>query len=146
MRSVRSAHLPDALCRAASALLWAMVASQPGNAAAQEQPVREVDRCGSDVEPGGTNLATALEAGGRITFRCGGPATIRITRLHSISRAVEIDGGGQVTLDGDNQTAFLASDADLVVRFVNLTIRRMGNANIPTSGVVRAERVAVVNS
>src|SRR5262245_49240013 len=49
-------------------------------------------------------------------------------------------------MGGDSQTPFLASDADISVRFVNLTIRRMGIANIATSGVVRAERVAIVNS
>jgi hypothetical protein len=41
-------------------------------------------------------VAAALAASGRIAFSCGGTATIRITRLPSITRSIEIDGGGQI--------------------------------------------------
>jgi hypothetical protein len=121
--------------------------SGPHEAAAEGQTMTEVDRCGSDVEPGGINLATALAAGGRITFRCGGPATIRITREHLITRSVDIDGGNQITLEGNKQSSFLLvsgpTGPNVVVRLANLTILRMGSS---TGGLFRGSRIAVFNS
>jgi hypothetical protein len=58
-----------------------------------------VDRCGSDNEPGGTNLASALNQGGRIVFHCPSGTEIRMTRGHTVAPNTTIDGGGKVTLD-----------------------------------------------
>jgi predicted outer membrane repeat protein len=145
MRSVPSARL-DILRRWLCALLCVAALTAPESGAAQT----EVDRCGSDVEPGGTNLGIALAAGGQITFRCGGAATIRITKQHSVTRSVDIDGGGQVTLDGNNQAAFLLvtgpTGPQVTVRLANLTIRRMAHPAGTMAGVFQGLRIVIVNS
>jgi predicted outer membrane repeat protein len=64
----------------------------------------EVTLCKDDVQaPSGgnvVNLQTALQAGGSITFKCGGPATIHLKNTYTIQRDTSIDGGGTITLDG----------------------------------------------
>ncbi len=107
----------------------------------------EVDQCASDVAPVGINLATALAAGGKITFRCAAGTTLRITKLHSVNRSVEIDGGGQVTLDGNSQASFLdAATSNLVVHLSNLTLRRLGSSSSTSNGVARADRIIIENT
>jgi len=69
----------------------------------------KVTLCASDRQPGaGTNLATAIQAGGLITFDCKGPATLQMSASHSIERSVVIDGGGQITLREGNESMFAA--------------------------------------
>ncbi|TPQ25947.1 hypothetical protein C2U70_32040, partial [Bradyrhizobium guangdongense] len=107
----------------------------------------EVDQCASDVAPVGTNLATALAAGGKITFRCAAGTTLQITTLHSVNRSVEIDGGGQVTLDGSGRVSLLdAATSDVVVRLSNLTLRRLGSPSSTSNGVARADRIIIENT
>jgi predicted outer membrane repeat protein len=115
-------------------LLIALCAARllaPGVAIAQDQPpltATIVNSCVTDVDAGGTNLASALAAGGSITFACGGPATIRITRAHFITRGINVDGGGQITLDGNNETMLLLPNApDVTIGLKDLTVRRMTN-------------------
>ncbi len=57
-------------------------------------------------------LATAVAAGGTITFDCGGPATIAITQTLSLRTDVPttIDGGGNITLDGGGATRIMSFD------------------------------------
>jgi predicted outer membrane repeat protein len=126
------------------AALCALAPLAPRAAGAQEQRPTIVDRCGTDVDAGGTNLATALAAGGPVRFACGGQATIRVTRPHSITRGVDLDGAGQITLDGNNDTPFLVAGApDLTVRLANVTIRRMASTN--QAGVVGAPPTLAVH-
>ena len=49
-----------------------------------------------------TLLATAIAQGGIITFDCGGPATITVTKTLTLRTDVNttIDGGGKITIDG----------------------------------------------
>jgi len=106
--------------------LLAASVTAAGVAAQEAVPHAVVDRCGSDVDAGGTNLTQALAAGGNITFKCGGPAAIKITKSHSVNRAVFIDGGGIVTLDGGGVSSFLiAANASVSVRLQNVTIKSM---------------------
>lgn len=61
-----------------------------------------VNHCAADDQPGaGTNLQAALAIGGRITFACGAPATIRLNCHAQITAPTTIDGGGTVTLRVD---------------------------------------------
>jgi hypothetical protein len=57
-------------------------------------------------------FATALAAGGIITFDCGGPATIAITSEKELSTKGDtvIDGGGAITFDGGGVTRILHFD------------------------------------
>jgi predicted outer membrane repeat protein len=107
-----------------------------------------VDRCTTDVESGGTNLAQALGRGGRITFNCPGPATIRITRPHRISRSFDLDGGGTVTLDGGGEQTFVEGVApNLSMRLANVTVQNMFSTH--TSGVIDGDlglKIEIANS
>jgi predicted outer membrane repeat protein len=149
MRSIRNdscERLGTWLCRLAC---LAALGSPP--AAAEDLPFREVDRCTSDTEPGGLNLEAALAAGGRIAFRCGGPATIRITKRHALTRSVEIDGANQITLDGNNESSLLAvlpfpSAPDVAIRLANLTIRRMSTPTGTVASVIEGFAVVISNS
>jgi hypothetical protein len=61
-----------------------------------------VTLCGSDDQGGaGTNLTSALAMGGHIIFKCGGPATILVNCSHWLTIDADIDGGGNVTLQGN---------------------------------------------
>src|SRR5262245_42058406 len=69
----------------------------------------KVTLCATDRQTGaGTNLATAIQAGGLITFDCNGPATVQMSASHPIERDVVIDGGGMVTLLEGNAPMFVA--------------------------------------
>jgi predicted outer membrane repeat protein len=145
MPSIRSGRRPATSRALCVVLLFSALCLAEREARAQNQVV---NRCASDVEPGGVNLAGALAAGGRITFNCGGPATITITRQHSITRSIDVDGANQITLDGNGQTPFLSADApDAAVRLANVTVRRMFSTN--QSGVLGGQgrgRISIVNS
>ncbi len=54
-------------------------------------------------------LATAVAAGGIVTFDCGGPTTIALTKTIElpIDEDTVLDGGGTVTLDGGNAVRVL---------------------------------------
>jgi hypothetical protein len=61
-----------------------------------------VTLCAADDQLGtGTNLATAMTIGGRITFACGGAATILLNCSHEIVADTVIDGAGTVTLQAN---------------------------------------------
>jgi predicted outer membrane repeat protein len=95
-----------------------------------QSPQAIVTRCGSDVDAGGMNLTQALAAGGNVTFRCGGPATIKITKSHSVDQSVFIDGGGNVTLDGGGTSSFLiATKPTVSVQLQNVTVSAMRFVN-----------------
>jgi hypothetical protein len=55
-------------------------------------------------------LATAVAAGGVVTFDCGGPTTIAVTStlLPPKGKDTTIDGGGNVTLDGGGTARILS--------------------------------------
>ena len=82
-----------------------------------------VNLCAEDTQAGpGTNLAAALASGGRITFACGGPATIVFRRSHEIRRNTEIDGQGQITFDGARNLRMFTGTGPWSFRLVGLTI------------------------
>lgn len=129
MRSIQNARLLWIRALALCALTWLA-----DRAAAQEPQLNIVNRCASDEEPGGLNLAQALANGGDVRFDCG-TATIRITRQHRIVKNINVDGEGRVTLDGGAGTAFLTTAAPGVkIRLANITIKRMSDTS--ASGVV----------
>lgn len=72
-------------------------------------------------------LDAALAGGGVVTFACGGaPLTIPITATKSISAATptDIDGGGLVTLDGQDAVRIFSVDYQRQLILRNLTLRR----------------------
>ena len=115
-------------------------------AVAQEPLSATVDRCGTDIESGGTNFTQALAIGGRINFNCGGPATIKVTRRHSVNVPVTIDGGNSVTFDGDNVSSFLAASVPTAtISLINITVKNMRFED--GASVVRGgDQVVITNS
>lgn len=85
-----------------------------------------VTACGTDTATGGVNLKTALAKGGPIVIRCAtGSSTILITQVHVVHRTTSLDGGGRVTLDGNNRTSmFIVSDPRIHLTLSNLTVTR----------------------
>ena len=85
-----------------------------------------VNLCGSDIQSGaGTNLASALASGGRITFSCGGASTININCSHTLSANTEIDGGDSVTLRGNPGTPGCGGSASAYSMFANASPTRL---------------------
>lgn len=72
-------------------------------------------------------LDSALAGGGAVTFSCGGgPVTIPITSTKTISAATptDVDGGGLVTLDGQDAVRLFYVDYQRQLALRNLTLRR----------------------
>jgi len=93
--------------------------------------------CGHDVWPGDPRMdfSEAVSIGGRITFDCSG--VILLTRTHGLTKDTEIDGGGGVTLDGQNQRMFgLGSSVPrLTFRNIRLEHGGTGASGLPGSVV-----------
>jgi hypothetical protein len=62
--------------------------------------------------------------GGTITFNCGGSATIVFSGYKQISSNVTINGGGTITLDGNNLTSFFQVFNSASLQLNDLTLRR----------------------
>ncbi len=72
-------------------------------------------------------LDAALAGGGVVTFSCGGGAvTIPVTATKTISSATptDVDGGGLVTLDGQDAVRLFSVDYQRQLALRNLTLRR----------------------
>jgi len=72
-------------------------------------------------------LAAALAGGGAVTFSCGGGAvTIPVTATKTISSPTptSVDGGGLVTLDGQDAVRLFYVDYQRQLALCNLTLRR----------------------
>jgi predicted outer membrane repeat protein len=102
-----------------------------------------------DQQNAGMNLATAIAAGGRITFQCG-RATILITHRHAITRDTEIDGGNLVTLDAQDAAGMFGGTTGVTLRLKDLNLTRARDplpVVIGRGGVVLgALRVEIVRS
>ncbi|MCS6921482.1 MAG: hypothetical protein NZM07_06130, partial [Elioraea sp.] len=98
-----------------------------------------------------TDLVAKLAGGGAVTFNCNGtnqPATIGITSTLIITFPTTIDGGGVITLDGQNARRIISASAPLTL--VNLTLWRgrvtgAGGA-VWASGAVTLDRVKVISN
>ncbi|MCB1378114.1 MAG: right-handed parallel beta-helix repeat-containing protein [Alphaproteobacteria bacterium] len=116
-----------------------------------------VRQCGSDVEPGAMNLATALAIGGRIRFACpGGSSTIAMTRDYDLQPGIELNGEGRITLDAQGRQLhmFRVSAGNISLR--NISIRNARVRQTPfrrrpsildvNDGELRLENVTISNS
>lgn len=76
--------------------------------------------------------------GGNLTFDCGPlPATIPLTSRKTLTGATIVDGGGRVTLDGQDSTGLLAiNGAQSQVEIRGLTLRR-GRAFASHGGAIQ---------
>jgi hypothetical protein len=101
-----------------------------------------VTACGSDVAPGGVNLAQALAGGGTIYIQCPSSQPIRITRQYVIRVNTVLHGNGNAVLDGTGLNGtFLYAAAD-VLQLKALTMRNFnrGPPASPAPGAVSLGR------
>jgi predicted outer membrane repeat protein len=82
--------------------------------------------CGKDSWPGDprTDLTEALQVGGRITFACSG--IIEFTKQQSLSKDLQIDGEGKITLDGKGHRLFGLGASGAHVSFSRISIQGGG--------------------
>jgi hypothetical protein len=87
--------------------------------------------------------------GGTLSFNCGpAPVTIVVTAYRQISTPVTIDGGGLVTLDGNNASAFFQvfASASLSLRRVRLNRGAFSGVHaLENFGSLRLDQVQVDN-
>jgi len=87
--------------------------------------------------------------GGTITFNCG-TATIVFTSYKQISNAVTIDGGGKITLDGNNASALFQIFFSANVTLRNLSLKRGaytgGVHTVENFGTLMLDRVTMSNN
>lgn len=111
-------------------------------------PVTAVDTSTSDQVVGtGTAdsctqaaLVTALAAGGKITFSCGGAKTIAITTTLSVRTDVDttIDGGNRITLDGGDAVQIMSFlHPDYRVNHTVLTLQHLAFAHGHSHGTMK---------
>jgi len=70
------------------------------------------------------SLRTAFLAGGVIGFKCGdAKMTIPVAEVLAATKSVTLDGGGKITIDGQNKTRLFlgAKDANLILMNMTLT-------------------------
>jgi predicted outer membrane repeat protein len=94
--------------------------------------------CGKDVWPGDprTDLSEALQVGGRITFACSG--IIEFTRTHGLTKDMQIDGAGSITLDGKSHRMFGLGSSGAHVSFMAIRIQNGGLGSSSNPGSVIA--------
>jgi predicted outer membrane repeat protein len=87
-------------------------------------------------------LQTALNGGGLVTFNCGPSAITIISNTYVISQNTTVDGGDQITLDGENlrQHFLVQGGATLTLRNIFLT-----RGNAPSGGSIFVNPNAAVN-
>jgi predicted outer membrane repeat protein len=67
-------------------------------------------------------LKSAVSGGGTITFDCGpGKVTIPINATITVTKPTLVDGGGKVTLDGQDKTQIFVNKSTLVVKGLTFT-------------------------
>lgn len=87
-------------------------------------------------------LNAALAAGGEITFNCGNANhTINFTNIKNISSDITIDGGGKITLSGNNATRLFS-----IIAENTFTLRNISIVNAPdTAAIFNAGTLVVEN-
>jgi hypothetical protein len=113
-----------------------------------ERPLSAAGVVGSGTPGSCTESAlnSALAGGGTVTFNCGAsPVTITVTSQKNISANTTIDGGGLVTISGNNSTRIFNvqnnnnnSGYDFVLR--NLTVRNGRSSS--NGGAIYVERLS----
>jgi hypothetical protein len=70
-------------------------------------------------------LQQAADAGGVITFDCGGPLTIVVTSPITFAKETVLDGAGAITLSGNNTSRILYLDSDYNTPTPRLVVQNM---------------------
>jgi predicted outer membrane repeat protein len=90
-------------------------------------------------------FATALAAGGQITFNCGGPATIVFTSVKTLTSNAAIDGGGVITLSGGLASAILYAAGPHQLSISNIALEKGYLTNDAGSAIRSAAPMTISN-
>src|SRR3954469_17382637 len=90
-----------------------------------------VTHCSDDTEFSG-----ALSGGGTITFNCG-TATIILSSPKTISATTTINGGGKITLSGNNARRLFTVNAGASLDLVSIVLTK-GNSGTESGGAIYA--------
>lgn len=77
--------------------------------------------------------AAITEGGGPFTFNCDGPTTVVVASEIVIDNDVRLDGGGDLTVDGNQATRVFSIEDGVTVELVGLTVAN-GNAGEDDGG------------
>ena len=93
-------------------------------------------------------LDSALADGGKVTFNCGGAATITVTSTKTISPDTTIDGGGVITISGGHSVGVFFVNPGVKFTVQNLTIANGNSSGIHAGGGIynNGGTLAVSNS
>lgn len=134
---MRSAAPSPALVAAVVALCSAPIAARA------DALVKACDLDGAYGE--GTTLREALGIGGVIRFACPPGTVMKVVGRYFLTKPVEIDGAGAVTLDGNGAPgAFLVSELPLTLR--GLTLRNFEAAVVFKVGTIADCQFATMSS
>lgn len=146
-RSDSSAHTLPRLQRQTMALIIAL-ATLLGPTWAHAAPARVAQTPAAGVVGTGTPasctedaLYGALSGGGVITFNCGGPAVITITRTIDIATSVSIDGGHSISLTGGLSTPIFGVTSNGALTVSNLTLMQALNLFGDGGAIINAGRL-----
>ncbi|MFN8472311.1 MAG: right-handed parallel beta-helix repeat-containing protein [Anaerolineae bacterium] len=93
-----------------------------------------------------SGLNEGIGSGGTITFQCAAPTTIAITSTKTILGDITIDGGGLVTLDGQNAQRIFKVGTGARLTLKNIALTRGGNGSGEGGAIHNSGRLTVQNS
>jgi predicted outer membrane repeat protein len=128
-----------AVCALIVSLLWA------DTRLARAAPDAGVVGDGTPASCTEAALNAALAGGGNVTFNCGGPATITLTSLKTITQNTSIDGGGVITISGGLTTGLFYAPAPASLALSNVTLHNAYTAS-SDGGALRAGGPLTVTS
>jgi hypothetical protein len=99
----------------------------------------------SEAEFDAALAAVQASGGGNISFNCGGAATITFSAYKLISSDITINGGGIITLSGNNATRHFVVDSIRTLRLNNITLQN-GNGNGGSGGAIDSEGSVVLTN
>ncbi len=130
-----------------SAIIALMMALAPLTARAE--PDAGVVGNGTPASCDSSSFQAALNGGGSVTFNCGAAAHTILSNTYVISVNTIVDGGGKITLDGENlrQHFIVNAGASLTLRNLNLNRGNAGQGgSINNSGALIVVNVAFNNN
>ena len=83
-------------------------------------PVQHVSASSYPCTEAGLNSAVGF--GGSASFSCGGPTTITITSVKTVASSLTLDGGGLLTINGNNAFRVFTVNPSVTFNVQNLTI------------------------
>jgi hypothetical protein len=125
----------------AAVLVLLLCLFMPGRALAQGTTVVGD---GTPASCSAAALSSAIDGGGAITFNCGAEAVTIAGGPYTVAGAVTIDGGGLVTLSGENAHRHFVVTVEGSLRLANLTLA--GGSAVEGGGSIHSEGALILDT